>query len=71
MSNFTFTETASGLCLSGAGPERLVSLLAELDALLGILGVDLDTVLSPGVAPDEVRTAMAAVDLVPPDELIV
>jgi hypothetical protein len=71
MSNFTFTETASGLCLNGAGPESLVSLLAELDALLGTLGVDLDTVLGPGIAPDEVRTAMAAVDLVPPDELIV
>jgi hypothetical protein len=71
MSKFIFTETESGACLEGAGPVRLASLLSELDELLGTLGVDLDTVLEPGIAPDEVRTAMAAVDLIPPDELIV
>jgi hypothetical protein len=71
MAKFKFTETASGLCLEGAGPERLASVLSELDELLGSLGVDLDTVLEPGISPEKVDAAMASVGLVPPEELVV
>jgi hypothetical protein len=69
--NFTFSETPLGTCLDGASPERLALLLAELDNLLATMGVNLDTVLQPGITPAEVRAAFATVNLVPPDELLV
>lgn len=71
MSKFTFIETELGLCLDGAGPAKLDSLLRELDHVLAALDVDLNLVLDPGIAPDLVREAFAQVGLVPPEELIV
>lgn len=71
MSEFTFVETSSGLQLRDAGPSRLTALLRDFDQLLAGIGVDLDTVLAPGLSAPEVRRLFASVDLIAPDELVV
>jgi hypothetical protein len=71
MPKHRFIDTPLGVCLDGAGPQKLAALLAELDELLATMGVNLDTVLQPGISAGEVRDTLATVDLIPPDELLV
>jgi hypothetical protein len=71
MTNTKVITTLKGLCIDDASPTKLALLLREFDGKLAEFGVNLDTVLASGITPEEVHETFAAVDLVPPDELVV
>lgn len=63
--------SARGPVTEGAGPSQLGSLLAEFEQALRQRGVPIDAWLQPGIPSDTVTSALAEVNLVPSEELLV
>jgi hypothetical protein len=71
MSGNEIMELPEGWQLRDASPQRLKSLLADFDTALASVGVDVDSVLAPGITESEVRSGFQSMGLVAPDELVV